>query len=219
MSYDMEKIPAHRSWRGVNDTLTDFVWWLRTWGKLLAFLLQSPVRTVQGLLYYDLAEAFLSVPAAVDNFVGNAKGASLTKKHREISEFFQNCLNCAHDIFTADGREVYAEGGCAEMIMHGSSGLKTVSVGAALPIFCADGKKLPDIGRCGVVSSEQRIKNIPPPVFVLAGGEGIIDAIRFVEKHTGEKFDWDVFREYLLEACGERAQSPADAVEIVKRYI
>lgn len=186
----MEKIQSRRRWRGVNDTLKDFAWWLRTWRKMFSFLLCSPRRTVQGLFDYGLAEAFTSIPGTVDSFVGGASGARLRKKHEEINAYLESCFDCCCAVFTADGKTVYIEGECTEGIMRGFPDVKTVSIPAAVLLF----EKLPDVGACSVVCTSEHAKNAPPPVFVLGDGE-IIECIRFIERHTGEKFDWDIFTE------------------------
>lgn len=196
----MEKIPAHRRWRGVNDTLEDFAWWLRMWGKMLRFLLRSPRQTVQGLFDYGLIEAFISIPALVDSFTGSASGARLQEKHIEIGTYIQSCLDCAEAVFSADEKTVYVEGECAKEIMRGFPGVKTVSVSTTALLF----EKLPDRAACGIVCLPELAKNVPPPVFVLGDGK-IIESIRFVEKHTGEKFDWDEFTE-------QTGKSPAEAI-------
>jgi len=201
----MKKIPSHRRWRGVNDTLEDFLWWLRTWGKMLSFLLRSPRRTVQELFNYDLGETFVSVPGIVDNFVGGASGAGLREKHREINAYIQSCFDCCDAVFNADGKTVYIEGEGAEKIMRGFPGVKTVSIPVAVLLF----EKLPDCAVCSVVCTAEHTKNAPSPVFVLGDGE-IIESIRFIEKHTGEKFDWDIF----TERTGKR---PTEVLEFLTR--
>ena len=212
----MGKIPSHRRWRGVSDTLTDFIRWLRTWKKMLIFLLNRPRQTIQGLFDYGLAEAFITVPSLVDSFTGNAAGAKLREKHEEISSYLESCFACASEVFCAEKNAVYVEGECAEVIMQGFPGVKTVSVPAALLLFAGEGKSLPDVGTCAVLRSEQSRKYFPHPVFVLGDGSGeVIDCIRFVEKHTGRKFDWDVFTAYLSNMTVEKSKNPAEAIELL----
>ena len=212
----MEKLPSHRRWRGVNDTITDFIQWLRTWRKMLAFLLRSPRRTVRGLKTYGLTEAFLSVPATVDSYTGSASGAQLREKHGDISEYIQGCFDCASAVFHASEKTVYTQGECAESILRGFPGLKPVSVSTALLLFGGEGKTLPSFGGCGVLCSPSSEKYVPPPVYILKNGsETIIECIRFVEKHTGEKFDWDIFTETVSALSGEKRKSPAEAVRLL----
>ena len=217
----MEKISFRRRWRGVNDTFADFIRWLGTWGKMLAFLLRSPRCTVRGLWEHDLLKAFLSVPALVDSFTGAASGARLREKHEEIGVYLQSCFDCASAVFLASEKSVYTEGECAEKIMRGFPGLKTVSLSTAMLLFGGEGKTLPTVGGCSVVCTTQSEKAAPPPVFLLKNGDGaIIDCIRFVEKHTGEKFDWDIFTEYLSSISGEKIKTPAEALELLAgRYL
>lgn len=217
----MDKIPSHRRWRGVSDTLTDFIWWLRTWKKMLIFLLSRPLKSVQGLSDYGLAEAFISVPSMVDSFIGSAAGARLREKHEEISAYLESCFVCAGNVFCAEKNAVYVEGECAETVMRGFPWVKSISVPVALPLFAGEGKSLPDVGTCAVLRSEQSRRYFTLPVFVLGSGSGeIIECVRFLEKHTGEKFDWDAFTEYLSTAAGEDVKSPAEAVELTaRRYL
>ena len=216
----MKNIPSHRRWRGANDTLADFVLWLKTWGNMLAFLLRSPRRTILGLKKYKLAEAFLSVPGIVDSYTGNASGARLREKQEEISKCLQSCFACAAAVFRPSEKNVYTEGQCAEIILRGFPGLKTVSVPTALLLF-GEEKALPDIGVCSILCSARSEKQTPPPVFVLKSEDGaVIDCIRFVEKHSGERFDWDAFTEYLSTLTGEKKKTPAEAVELLaRRYL
>ncbi len=217
----MDKIPSHRRWRGVSDTLTDFIRWLRTWKKMLVFLLSRPRQTVQGLVSYGLAEAFFSLPTAVDSYIGNAAGAKLREKHGEISAYLQDCFACAAAVFRGSEKGVYIEGECAEIILHGFPGLKAVSLPTALLLFAGEEKKLPTIGRCCMICAPQYEKYAPSPVFLLKNESGaIIDCIRFLEKHTGERFDWDVFTAYLSNMTGEKSKSPGEAIELLTgRYL
>ena len=215
----MKNIPSRRRWRGVNDTLADFILWLRTWGNMLAFLLRSPRQTVRGLKKYKLTETFLSVPGIVDSYTENASGARLREKQEEISEGLQSCFACAAAVFRASGKSVYAEGEGAEILLRGFPGLKTISVPTALLLF-GEGT-LPDIGVCSILCSARYEKQAPPPVFVLKNGDGaVVDCIRFIEKTSGEKFDWDAFTEYLSALTGEKKKSPAEAAELLaRRYL
>ena len=216
----MEKILSHRRWRGVNDTITDFIWWLKSWRRMLAFLLASPRRTVQGLREFDLAEVFLSVPAAVDSYIGTASGTKLREKHGEISVSLQRCFDCAAAMFSASEKTVCTEGECAEIILRGFPGLKPVSIPTAIFLFGGEEKPLPHVGVCSVICSARCEKIAPSPVFLLKNESGaIIDAIRFLEKQTGEKFDWDAFTGYLSALTGEKSKSPAEAVELLTRRL
>lgn len=215
----MKKIPSHRRWRGMNDTLADFVLWLKTWGNMLAFLLRSPRRTVQGLKKYKLAEAFLSVPGIVDSYTENASGAGLREKQEEISKCLQSCFACAAAVFCTSGKSVYIEGEGAEIILHGFPGLTPIPIPTALLLFGET--TLPKVGVCSILCSARYEKQAPPPLFVLKSEDGaVIDCIRFVEKHSSEKFDWDAFTEYLSALTGEKKKSPAEAVELLaRRYL
>ncbi len=33
--YDSGKVRRRREWRGLKDTLIDYVWWLKTWGVMI----------------------------------------------------------------------------------------------------------------------------------------------------------------------------------------
>ena len=184
---------------------------------MFSFLLTAPRLTVRGLISFGLAKAFFSVPAAVDSFIGNVSGAVLREKHEEINAYLQSCLVCAAAVFSACEKTVYIEGGCAGKIMHGFPGVKTVSLPTALLLFTGEEKTLPDIGRCSIICAPRYEKAAPPPVFLLKNESGaIIDCIRFVEKQTGEKFDWDAFTEFLREETGEKIKSPAEAIRLCR---
>lgn len=227
----MIKYTARRRWRGVRDTLEDFAWWLRTWQRMLKFLLSSPVQVVKGLRKYELTESFSAVPAIIDSFTGSAAGARLREKHREMDDALKSCLTCAEAVFAADesiggngtcpAAAVCIDGGAAESIMHGFPNVRTVELSALELLFGKDRETLPEAGACSIVSAagdEKKRQKIPPSVFELTGAaENIVECIRFTERQTGEKFDWDAFTEYMRLTTGEKSIRPAEAVEMLAR--
>lgn len=227
------KYAAQRRRRGVRDTLEDFAWWLKTWKRMLSFLSHSPRRTVRGLKKYALGESFISVPALVDGFVGSASGARLREKHEEIDGGLKRCLDCAGAVFAADesiggsGAErvktVCVDGERAAMIMQGFPNVRTAGLSALTFIFGRDGEELPRACACSIVSCprEQTPKKqkAPPPVFELTGeAENIIACIRFAEKQTGERFDWDEFTGHMCRMTGERGMKPAAALKRLSEF-
>lgn len=256
---------TRREFRGVKDTMVDYVNWLKIWGVMMAFTSKAPYKIARGFFTYRWMPSYLGVPAFVDRNSMGLRGNMLKICHENFRRVVEAGTVYIANMMIADTR--FGDGNeelskkivlfdemTMSQIMGGfpnligipyqlmpvflvseidqlicipyidaieSFGLPsdtcpvpTSEAGAAVldayPLMgsCFISSTMPCDGSVMASSYQERRFKIPtyPLCFpvryhdedvLFSGVEDIKGCIKFIEEHTGEKWDWDAYFENM----------------------
>ena len=82
--YDKTGVQKYREWRGLKDTMADYVSWLKILGYVGKMVAATPVHFVKGLLEYRWLGSYLSAFNFVDRLCEGYRGPELEAAHIEM---------------------------------------------------------------------------------------------------------------------------------------
>ena len=100
--FDDGKVRRRREWRGVKDTLYDYVRWLHIL-SILAGVVSKP-RNIKGMLRYRWMANYLAVPHMVDKFTMGLRDESLRIVHTSMDFIVYDVAQTIDNIFRGDRR-------------------------------------------------------------------------------------------------------------------
>ena len=77
--YDKTGIAKHREWRGLEDTWYDFTQWLVNLGIMGAFVAQTPLRIIRGMLEDRSLGSHLAPPHSMATRTEGTRGRALRR--------------------------------------------------------------------------------------------------------------------------------------------
>lgn len=256
--YSGRKAKRRREWRGIKDTLYDYIHWLGIWGTLIKFMLN--INNLRGFFKYRWMVNYLAVPDFFDRHTEGLRGTQLRITRTSLELVVTDMCKSLGMIFKADpalgndkklnDKIVLFDENMMSELMNGFPNLKWASVEVPAVYTCAMMSQdsllyyldlaqeygipsdvcpmpaaefgvalendYPKIGKCAIqcnttcdgslMGNGLMASKMDIPTFQLAvpirheqesvhqyAAEEILNAIAFIEKHTGEKFDWDAF--------------------------
>ena len=99
---DKTAIMKHREWRGLQDTLVDYGYWLQLWGILLKWVLRHPITNVKAIFRYRWMLNYLTVPSFFDRQTSRMKGVALKAAHRNLNTIARGATQELTKTFKAD---------------------------------------------------------------------------------------------------------------------
>lgn len=100
--YSTGKVRKHREWRGVKDTLYDYVRWLGILGILGKFVLHP--NNVKGFFRYRWMVNYLAAPMMIDRLTEGFRGPQLRIAHMQFDLIVKEMALSIQDLFRADRR-------------------------------------------------------------------------------------------------------------------
>ncbi len=102
--YNGKMAYARREWRGVKDTFVDYLWWLRTWGDMIAFVMKAPLKITKGIFTYRWMASYLSTPAFIDRNTQGLRGIQLKMSHIAMGRLIKSSEDLIAMLFKYDQR-------------------------------------------------------------------------------------------------------------------
>lgn len=93
---------ARREWRGVKDTFVDYIWWLRTWGDMIAFVMKAPMKITKGIFKYRWMASYLSTPSFIDKMTQGLRGEQLVMSHMGMGKVVKGSEDIIAMLFKYD---------------------------------------------------------------------------------------------------------------------
>ncbi len=103
---------AHREWKGVKDSACAFGWWLATWGKMAAFVMNDPIRMARAFWSYRWLSSYLLTPHMIDEWTLGDRGYGLRGDLNAINAMVSDSIDSMWTAFRADrhlGETKYTE--------------------------------------------------------------------------------------------------------------
>lgn len=102
--YDKTGIAKHREWRGWKDTAYDFSQWVINLGIMGAFVAQSPVRIVRGMLEYRWMGSYLGSLHWIDKSMEGLRGPALRVAHTHMHAIMKGSTTHIANMMKGDRR-------------------------------------------------------------------------------------------------------------------
>ena len=196
LSYiDKTGVRRWREWRGIKDTLVDYGWWCVMWKDMIKFVLQSPLQVVKGIFRYRWMLTYLTLPQFIDRQLEGMRGVQLRAGHALYDIIIKHTIDIIADSFNAD-QNIGGKKSLADRIVCFDE-LVPTELMAGLPTYCLG---VPLRYNDDVDAQKYAV-------------EELRGCIKFIEEHTGEKFDWDAFAK-ALESYNEVTRFHLDLWEI-----
>ncbi len=93
---------TRREWRGLSDTLYDYLRWLKVLGMLGAKLAPTLPQMTKALTRYRWMVSYLTTPAFLDRHTIGLRGDELRLCHEQFYAVLQNSAQLVHDILARD---------------------------------------------------------------------------------------------------------------------
>ncbi len=229
-----------REWRGVRDTAYCFGWWLATWAKTAGLAARDPARVMAALRRYRSMSCLLTAPHWMDACISGDRGCALRCDMQAVNAVLDDAIDTLWKEIRAD-RKLGETKRTAEAIpfdcavplhiAYGFPGYEGISIG--LPSMAlasaAPAGEYPDAGNCAVCcgrpgsamtnDAQKPARAFTPspmpddPTTREYTVHEIYETIKFLERHTGQKFDWDAFRA-CIEAANQLAREERARWEI-----
>lgn len=98
--YYGKKTKKRREWRGIRDTLYDYVQWLGTWKILICFMVKP--NNLRGFFRYRWMMNYLAVPDFFDRHTEGMRGVQLRMAHVGLGLIVSDVCDMISTIFKAD---------------------------------------------------------------------------------------------------------------------
>lgn len=98
--YTMGKVRRRREWRGVRDTLYDYVRWLHIMGILTKFIVKP--RNIKAFFRYRWMANYLAAPMMVDRHTQGLGGPQLRIAHTEFDLVMEDIAKLLDNLFRGD---------------------------------------------------------------------------------------------------------------------
>lgn len=98
--YTDGKVRKRREWRGLEDTMYDYVRWLGIMGMLGKFIVKP--RNIKGFFRYRWMQNYLAVPMMIDRHTQGLRGSYLRIAHTEFDLVAQDVALLLENLFKGD---------------------------------------------------------------------------------------------------------------------